>query len=178
MTEVISYSNNLQLKASVMTVGAFDGVHRGHQKIIERVVTSATSKNVASVIYTFDPPPKCYFSQTHSLTNLSEKILKISSFSPDFIIVANFDELYASRVAIEFCRELTRYNPRTLWLGNDFQFGAQRMGDIEMLQRYFDVQEYPEVKCENGERISSSRLRALMNSENTQQLNALLGWGN
>lgn len=168
--------NLLNLKSSMLTIGTFDGVHLGHQKIIRNIVKLGKENNIPSVVYTFDPPPKAHFGGAKILTNIDEKLEKISSFCPDFIIVAKFDNKYSSKPAIDFCTEIKQLNPKQLWVGDDFRFGNKRLGDIEFLKQFFSVKQFPEITCKKGIRISSSRLRLLFEQGENLEAHQLLGW--
>ncbi|GGE98564.1 hypothetical protein GCM10007285_27660 [Stappia taiwanensis] len=166
----------LALSSSLVTVGTFDGVHRGHQALLSNLVTRARRRGVPSLVYTFDPPPKTVFAKVLQLTPLEEKLRRLSHFGVDHIVVARFDADYAARPAEAFIAELGRLNPRELWLGRDFRFGQGRKGDVALLSRYFDVRVLKDVGCTTGERISSSRLRALFGEGRREEARRLHGW--
>ena len=126
-------SGELCLPASIVVIGAFDGVHLGHQTVIGRAVCAAWCLAVPSVVYTFDPPPKAFFSGAKVLTDIVEKLRRLSLLAPDYATVASFDRDYAAHPAEDFITELVLLNPIEVWVGADFRFGAGRQGDIEML---------------------------------------------
>ncbi|MFC2253509.1 FAD synthetase [Labrys portucalensis] len=166
----------LTLSASVMTVGAFDGVHHGHQALLTRVVDEARRNGVPSVIYTFETPPKVVFQGALQLTPPAERIRRFSLFSIDHIIMARFDKDYSARPAMSFIQELGRLNPRGLWVGADFRFGKDRSGDIAMLARYFSLHILEDVAACEGKRVSSTRLRALIAEGRREEARRLHGW--
>ncbi|MEH6755924.1 MAG: FAD synthetase family protein [Parasphingorhabdus sp.] len=155
-------ANQLKLDASVVAIGAFDGVHRGHQKLIGSAVASARQKSCPSVVYTFDTPPKAFFAGVRVLTSAEEKLRKIELLGVSRAVVAKFDHKFASRSAEEFMEELARLNPCEIWVGADFRFGFQSIGDVALLSTRFNVQILDAVCCERGEVISSTRIRQLL----------------
>ncbi|MBL0372278.1 FAD synthetase family protein [Rhizobium sp. KVB221] len=173
---VVHRECELSLSASIVTIGAFDGVHRGHQALLARVVSEARQHGVPSVVYTFETPPKVALGRVIQLTPPAERIRRLSLFEVDHIIMARFDRDYASRPAASFIEELGRINPRGLWVGTDFRFGKERLGDVALLDRYFPVRILADVAACEGERISSSRLRALISEGRHEEARLLHGW--
>lgn len=165
----------LHLNSSVMSIGAFDGLHKGHQSLIESNVTQARRLNIPSVVYTFDPPPRAYFQNSQILTSLEEKIELINHFNVDYIIVAKFDNHYASRSAAKFLAELKNCHPEEIFVGSNFTFGKGREGDVPLLTKHFNVTLPSLITCEKGEVISSSRIRELIKENNFTQAFHLLG---
>ena len=158
-----------------MVIGAFDGVHVGHQKVIGGAVRASRSLVLPAVVYTFDPPPKALFSGAKVLTDIDEKLRRLSLLAPDYATVASFDRDYATRPAEDFILELMLLNPIALWVGADFRFGAGRQGDIELLSRRFTVRLVDAVRCRRGEVISSTRIRNLI-ANGDEGAQALPGW--
>lgn len=172
---IIHSHNTLNLAGSVVTIGAFDGVHLGHQSIIRRAVKQAKKLKVPSVVYTFDPPPRVFFTQVQMLSPIEKKIGVIEKLGIDHIIVASFDEVYARLTTQQFIDELKRLNPLELWVGPNFRFGNKQLGTFEHLSAEFPSYQYPLVCCDNGEVISSTRIRSLLQKDYTDQAKRLLG---
>lgn len=166
----------LRLSGCVLAIGAFDGVHRGHQQLVRATVASARRKGLPAVVYTFDPPPKVAFGRAAALIPLEEKIARLGVLEPDHIVVAAFDEAYRQRSARAFIAELGLLNPHLIWLGADFRFGVGRTGDRDLLGRFFAVRTLGPVRCAAGEVISSSRIRGLRQAGDIPAADALLGW--
>ncbi len=166
----------LRLDASVLTIGAFDGVHRGHQALLRQAQRRAWHHGVPFVILTFDPPPRTLFEGARLLTPLPEKLRRLSAFSPDYVVVVVFDRAYAALSAYEFIKRISWINPVEIWVGKDFRFGRKREGNIELLSRYFNVQEFLKVRDHTGQIISSSRIRSLLRQQQVEQAHALMGW--
>jgi riboflavin kinase / FMN adenylyltransferase len=169
-------ARGFRLSGCVVTIGAFDGVHRGHRQLVQATVASARRQGLPAVIYTFDPPPKVFFSRARALISLEEKIGRLGALEPDHIVVAAFDDACRRRTAMEFIAELGMLNPRLIWVGDDFRFGAGQVGDISLLTRYFAVQTLGPVQCEGGQVISSSRIRRLLDGGDLPAAEALQGW--
>lgn len=159
---LIHEANTLVLPMSVVAIGAFDGVHRGHQKVIGEMVKKSNALGVPSVVYTFDPTPRSYFEGACILTPIQEKLRRLFELGVDNVVVAKFDEAYLSRSVADFIRELTNLHPAEVMVGKDFRFGRGREGGIEDLAAHFSVQEIDAVCCPRGEVISSSRIRKLI----------------
>lgn len=165
----IHRSEELSLEAAVIAIGAFDGVHKGHQQVIRQTIRQSKSLNVPSVIYTFDIPPRAYFQGAHILSNIDEKMEKFRTLGVDHTIIATFNAEYLNRSAISFINELKKLNPLQVIVGEDFRFGHKRAGDVHLLRQYFNVKTISPICCANGERISSTRIRKLILEGKTDQ---------
>jgi riboflavin kinase/FMN adenylyltransferase len=168
--------NSLRLAGSVVSIGSFDGVHKGHQALLRALSRAAAARGVASVVYTFDPPPKVVFGKALLLTDAVEKLRRISHFGIDHVVMARFDAEYAARPPEDFLRELAQLSPREVWVGDDFRFGARRAGDVTLLERNFRVRVIDEFTCAGGDRVSSTRLRALFAAGCVEDAQELHGW--
>ena len=165
----------IALPASMVAIGAFDGVHRGHQQLIGTMVAEARAAALPSVVWTFDPPPKVVFGRATLLSPLAERLAKIARLGPDHIVVASFTAAYAARSAERFIADLARIGPRRIHVGADFRFGARQTGDVALLRRHFEVAVASPVVCAGGEAISSSRIRALRAAGRGSDAAGLLG---
>ncbi|HAQ82971.1 FAD synthetase [Bradyrhizobium viridifuturi] len=166
----------MALDASVVTIGAFDGVHRGHQELLRQTIAAAQRRGVPAVVYTFDPPPKVYFGQAEALISLDEKLDRIATFTPDHVVVADFNQIYVSRSAADFLAELQLLRPCELIVGEDFRFGSCKGGTAQLLRQHFNTRILPPVRCGNGEIVSSSRIRSLRRSGLAAAAAALENW--
>ncbi|MEQ9093320.1 MAG: SbcC/MukB-like Walker B domain-containing protein, partial [Miltoncostaeaceae bacterium] len=102
----IACEGDLDLPASVVTLGAFDGVHRGHQALISAAIRSARALRLPAVVWTFDPLPKVLFAKARPLTPRGERLARIAALGPDWIIVSRFTPSYAARSAERFLASL------------------------------------------------------------------------
>lgn len=172
----VHQTDSIQLPGSVVAIGAFDGVHRGHQAVIRRMVKNSHLEGVPSVVYTFDCPPRSYFQGAQVLTNPEKKIQLISDLGVEHIVLAQFNEKYLLRTAEDFIEELSLLNPVKIYVGDDFRFGHKRMGDVRLLKEHFSVQPIHPIRSMDGERISSTRIRELILQGKQEQALPLLGW--
>lgn len=166
----------LSLPGSVVTIGAFDGVHLGHQALVRYAVSRAATFGVPSVAYTFDPPPRVYFQDAPLLAPIHEKVYRLSRLGLDHTVVARFDADYASRSVEDFLEELADLNPQEVWVGADFRFGREQAGDVHTLGKRFATRVFEPVRCEDGRVISSTRIRALKVHDALGEADCLLGW--
>jgi riboflavin kinase/FMN adenylyltransferase len=164
------------LSGSVVTIGAFDGVHRGHQALIREATRRAKEIDHASVVYTFDPPPRKYFENARVLTPLPEKLRKVESLGVDYVVVAGFDDACANRTASSFIGELALLNPEEVLAGPNFRFGRGREGGLSTLAENFRTRTLEPLKCHAGKPVSSSRVRALLAEGDADAASKLLGW--
>ena len=169
-------SEKLRLWGSVAAMGAFDGVHRRHQRLICSAVIRAARLMVPSVVYTFDPPPKAYFGGAGILSTLEEKLDRLEALGVDHVVVASFDEAYASRSADSFLEELSYLHPREAWVGQDFRFGKGQSGDVALLGTCFRTKILEPIHCRSGQVISSTRIRSLLAEGNSGPARSLLGF--
>jgi riboflavin kinase / FMN adenylyltransferase len=156
---------------SVVTVGTFDGVHRGHRRVLESLVAEAGRRRLRSTLVTFEPHPLRVLRPAEAprlLTSTTEKIEALAATGIDRVVLLRFDRALAALSPRTFIRELLigRYGMRCLIMGYDHGFGRARAGDaasIRPLQRElgFDVVVVP--PHEIGDRpVSSSRIRAAL----------------
>ncbi|HTG19841.1 MAG TPA: FAD synthetase family protein [Reyranella sp.] len=169
-------ARGFRLSGCVVTIGAFDGVHLGHQQLVQAMVASARRQGLPAVIYTFDPLPKVFFGRARALISLEQRIGRLGALEPDHIVVAAFDDACRRRTAMEFIAELGTLNPRLIWLGEDFRFGAGQVGDVGLLTRYFAVRTLGRVQCDGGRVISSSLILRLLEGGDLSAAEALQGW--
>tara|TARA_R110002074_G_scaffold49292_3_gene125768 strand:+ start:4836 stop:5453 length:618 start_codon:yes stop_codon:yes gene_type:complete len=174
-TTRIVTDRQIDLPGSVMAIGAFDGVHRGHQHLISGAVNEARTMGTTSIVWTFDPPPKVVFGRAEQLCSLDEKLARIAHHGPDVIVVAQFNRLYAGRSAETFLEDLARANPRRIHVGADFRFGHKQSGDVAQLGKRFDVTVPMPVVCADGQVVSSTRIRALRASGQRAEADSLQG---
>ncbi|UCZ52745.1 FAD synthetase family protein [Bacillus shivajii] len=170
------YKNDqLELNQSIVTVGAFDGIHRGHRALIHKAKAQADKYSVPLVVYTFDRPPRVYFQNQMMLMTQEEKMTHFQQLGVTHVIFASFTRDYASRSVDDFIKELNRLTPLEIWVGPDFQFGKGKSGTLEDLKQHFNAYKFPAVKCAEGEVISSTRIRKLIFDEDYEKAALLLG---
>jgi len=165
-----------------LTIGVFDGVHLGHQKIIKEVVDSCRKNGMRSVIITFEThPKKILFSTTLPLlTTINQKIDIISKMGIDVFIITAFEEELMHLEATEFIEKLLieKLKMRQMWVGTNFLFGKGRKGNIELLQELslkkgFNLHIVEPVKFE-GEFVSSTKIREYLVQGDVTKANLFL----
>ena len=172
-----------------LTIGNFDGVHRGHQAMLSRLVEAADDLALPSAVLTFDPPPREFFAKATAPARLSSIRDKVEQFAARGVArtyVARFDGRLASLEPEAFIDAVLvrRLGVRWLLVGEDFRFGRGRTGDLATLRRNaraFSVEGMRTVTID-GERASSTAVRAALAAGNLERASALLGrpfaiWG-
>jgi len=155
-------------RGSVVTIGAYDGLHLGHQKLLSRVLEEAAQRELPSVVMSFEPMPKEFFagdSPPARLMRFREKFEALAAAGVDIFLCQRFDNRLKNIRADTFIRQLLVHalNVRHLVIGDDFQFAAGRAGNIELLRRVgkaldFGVERVPSVVID-GQRVSSTAIR-------------------
>ena len=151
-----------------VTIGNFDGVHRGHQAMFARLKAAAAERGLPTAVMTFEPHPREVFTPEQAparLTSLREKMELFKSHAIDRMVLARFSRRFASLSAEEFIERIlmTGIQARWILIGDDFRFGAQRAGDFTLLKqcgeaRGFEVESLPSVLV-GGVRVSSTAVR-------------------
>lgn len=170
------------LPASHVTIGGFDGVHRGHQALIRHTVDAAHQAGLLAVVVTFQPAPAVFFRRRppRYLTPLREKLPLLEALDVDVALVLSFDEQLARTPARVFVEALRRHlGMQALTVGAGFALGHQRQGTTERLQAWaaemgYRFEVFPPV-TEDGQRISASRIRALLDEGRVEEAARLLG---
>ena len=167
-----------------LTIGNFDGVHRGHRAMLDRLVAKARALGVPCSVLTFEPHPREFFSAATAPTRLSrlrEKLELIAEAGIDRTHVLRFGAQLAAMSAERFIEEVLLRGMGVRWLlvGRDFRFGAKRAGDFEMLKaagarQGFGVEAMDDV-LEGVQRISSSGVRAALAAGDLEAAARLLG---
>jgi riboflavin kinase/FMN adenylyltransferase len=155
-------------RPTVLTLGVFDGLHLGHQRIMQTVVERAKATSTVPTVITFDPHPRAVLYPENTpplLQTLDQRLAALEFFGIEQTIVVRFTKNFAGQDAEEFLREIVhdRLHAREVYLGKGFAFGKNRGGNIELLRTMsaelgFFADEVEEV-CQRGKRISSSRVR-------------------
>lgn len=167
---------------AALTIGAFDGVHRGHQALISRLVECAQKEELPAVVVTFDPLPRQVFGSSEGalLSSLEERLKQIEALGVDGTLLLTFDREFASTRAAHFVTRLQEHlHVRQLLLGPDFALGYHQEGDVAFLQqagreRGFEVEVVAHIFYE-GAPIHSTRIRAALRKGDLSQANAMLG---
>ncbi len=157
--------NDVSLKNSWLTIGVFDGVHRGHQEILANLTAGAHENGAPAVVLTFWPHPAVVLGKRNDLKSLStpeERADLLGALGVDAVITQPFTSEFAKLSALDFMRLVSeRLDLRSLWIGYDFALGHNREGNLERLTEIgrelgYSVQAIGPVK--NGEDVLSSSL--------------------
>jgi len=168
---------------TILTIGAFDGLHRGHQELIAAVVKRARATDRLAALLTFHPHPAVVLVPERApryLTTPGEKIALLESLGLDLVLFLPFSRQVAATPAREFMEKVSGYlRVRELWVGAGFALGRDRDGDVPRLRELgrdlgFEVMAHEPVLDDN-EIISSSRIRLLLAEGSVQEATQLLG---
>lgn len=175
--------------ACALTIGNFDGVHRGHQAMLALLRNEARHRGVPSCVLTFEPHPRDYFAGVHRkpelaparIATLRDKLFELAACGIDQCVVLPFDEHLSSLPADAFIDQVLvqGLGARYVLVGDDFRFGAKRAGDYAMLdaagaQRGFDVARMNSYEVHKL-RVSSSAVRDALGRGDMEATAALLG---
>ena len=165
-----------------MTIGNFDGVHRGHQAMLARLIEAAEDLRLASAVLTFDPHPREFFAQGTApprLSGLRQKFDVFRAYGIAKTFVARFDHLLAAMTPEVFIDDVLvrRLDVRWVLVGDDFRFGRARAGDLAVLRARattFSVEGMRTVAVD-AERASSTAVREALAAGNLVRAAAMLG---
>jgi riboflavin kinase/FMN adenylyltransferase len=166
------------LDACVVSIGNFDGVHLAHQNILQSLIGKAKALNTSSVVISFYPHPSYFFGKKHSLINsFREKYNLLQQLGVDKLLLIHFDNNFANLSAKDFIEKILikKLQTKHIIVGDDFRFGKNASGNIEMLRQHIFATQIS-AKSINNNRISSSNIRNLLKNGNIQDANILLGY--
>lgn len=173
------------LAHAVATIGTFDGVHAGHQRIISRLCELAKNENGESVVLTFFPHPRMVLQPDDNnlklLTTMSERIELLKKFGVNHLIIQPFDKEFSRQSAVEFVRDMlvNKIGTKTLVIGYDHHFGRNREGSFKDLEEMspiygFRLEEIPKQVI-NELAVSSTKIRNSLLTGDVKTANNLLG---
>jgi riboflavin kinase / FMN adenylyltransferase len=169
---------------SVLTIGAFDGLHRGHAALLARVRERASAQGLTAAAISFEPLPRGYFSPTplKRLSSLREKLWGFADAGIDLLLLLRFNAPLVAMSAEGFVRKVlvSRMGAREIWVGADFRFGHDRVGDVEMLRAMqgeggYELRVLDAISVGDSERISASRVRGALGVGDFAHARDLLG---
>ncbi len=162
-----------------LAIGNFDGMHLGHQALLEKMTATAQALHLTSAVMTFEPHPREFFSAQSAparLSSLREKLEHFAEAGVERCYVCRFNQAFAKMSAAQFIQTVLRdsLNAQAILVGDDFRFGAQRAGSVaDFIEAKFNLLSLPQVKL-NGQRVSSTRLRQALASGNLIEASLLL----
>ena len=176
--------HRLAPSSTALTIGNFDGVHRGHRALLDQLVTRAHGLGLPPAVLTFEPHPREFFDPKNAPTRLAtlrEKLELLADCGVEIAMVARFDANFASLSADAFVEQVIvkALRARHVMIGDDFRYGAKRAGGFHLLQQKgaelgFQVEAMHSVLLD-GERVSSSAVRAALAAGNMTEAAKLLG---
>jgi riboflavin kinase/FMN adenylyltransferase len=182
--KVIHVGPGLSEQPVALTIGNFDGVHRGHQAMISILRDAARRRKLPSCVLTFEPHAKEFLhpqNAPYRLTNVSDKAALLEELGVDRLYVCAFNADMAKMPAESFVKRVLVTQLRVRWLlvGDDFRFGSQRRGDLALLREFgrsfgFEVETMPTL-CIDRERVSSTAVREAWAQGDAEKVSALLG---
>lgn len=185
MKIVQNTSNFSDKEKTYVTIGTFDGVHFGHQKIIEKLIDEAKKANKKSVVLTFFPHPRMVLQKDVTLeliNTIEERATLLEKTGLDYLIIHPFSKEFSRMTALEFVRDIliNQLNISKLIIGYDHHFGKNREGNITQLTEYshlydFKVEEIPAQDIDDVS-VSSTKIRRALASGNLKTANNYLGY--
>jgi riboflavin kinase/FMN adenylyltransferase len=183
MTIIKSLDEVINVENTVVTIGNFDGIHKGHIKLIKEAVKEAKIKNYKSVVFTFKNHPMRYFrsdSIKHIITN-EEKVKIFEDLGVDIVFMIPFDEYMTKISATDFVKTILheKLKCKMVIVGHDFTFARNKEGNASLLESLgknynMKVKVIEPIKIK-GRRVSSSYIRNLINDGNVSEIKNFLG---
>ncbi len=164
----------------VLAIGNFDGIHLGHQDLLQKLVQAAKERRLSSAVMTFEPHPRELFAPEKAparLCSLREKLEYFSSAGVERVYVCAFNHRFANVSVSDFMQRILRQslNAQVILVGDDFRFGAQRAGSTQdFMQAGFNLMKLPQVDLD-GDRVSSTRVRSALANGQLDEAAKLLG---
>ncbi len=180
----IKHRSNLSGEGTVLTIGAFDGLHLGHRSVINHVVARAAETGLPSVVVTLEPLPREYFVPMDAparLMSFREKFEGLAEWGVDRVLVVRFDDKMRNMDAVEFIERVfvEGLNARHIVVGDDLRFGRNGGGDFELLnslgRKHGFTVEDTETLGVIGKRVSSTRIREMLEQGDFSGAESLLG---
>ena len=185
MKIIQTISNFNSLEKTVVTIGTFDGIHIGHQKILKDLIETAKKENKKSVLLTFFPHPRMVLQKEVTiqlLNTIEEKSSLLEKMGLDYLIIHPFSKEFSRLTALDFVRDIlvNQLNTSRLIIGYDHHFGKNREGNIHQLKEYsslydFNVEEIPAQDIDNVS-VSSTKIRNALQKGSLKTANNYLGY--
>lgn len=172
-----------------LTIGNFDGVHRGHQAMLSLLCNEARHRGLPSCVLTFEPHPRDFFARENNrpqdaparISTLRDKLLELQQCGIDEVVITRFNRAFADLSPLEFVQKIIQkqLSAHYVLVGDDFSFGSKRAGDYTMLDTYgetygFDIARMMSYEV-HGLRVSSSALRKALAAGDMKMAAALQG---
>ncbi|MDP3677518.1 MAG: bifunctional riboflavin kinase/FAD synthetase [Methylotenera sp.] len=163
-----------------LAIGNFDGLHLGHQALLNKLTQTAKILNLTSAVMTFEPHPREFFTPESAparLCSMREKLEYFAEAGVDLVYVCRFNRRFAKVTADAFMQTILRdaLNAEAILVGEDFRFGAMRAGSVvDFVEKKFNLISLPQVSLADA-RVSSTRVRSALAAGNLQEAALLLG---
>jgi riboflavin kinase/FMN adenylyltransferase len=173
-------------RGCVVTIGKFDGVHLGHQRIVEQLRAKSAQLSVPSVVIVIEPHPEEFFAANPRacpprLSEAPEKVALLTAMGVDYVYLLTFDEQLSQQSAQDYIEQrlIAGLNIKSLIVGNDFRFGHKRAGDFALLEQYGRQAAFEVVQTSScffeGVRVSSTYVRDCLSRADFEKVAGLLG---
>ncbi|HEY0354900.1 MAG TPA: bifunctional riboflavin kinase/FAD synthetase, partial [Flavisolibacter sp.] len=170
---------------AVITIGTFDGMHQGHQKIIDALLTEARAVHGESVIISFNPHPRKIVNPDeplHLINTIDEKINLLSGTGIDHLVMVPFTKEFAAQSADQYISDflISKFHPHTIIIGYDHHFGKGRQGNFGLLASQADIYGYRLLEIPkyilDEIAVSSTKIRNAIKGSDIEKANKLLGY--
>jgi riboflavin kinase / FMN adenylyltransferase len=167
----------------VIAIGNFDGVHLGHQKVINEAKRKAKKNKLPFGVMTFEPVPVMFFNskiKNHRINSLEQKKYQLKKYKIDFLIIIRFNKKFSSLTAEQFIEKIINNKTKCkfLYVSKNFKFGFKRQGTIQTLKKYEKLYNFKSLIIrpykKNKKMISSTIIRKKISSGKIQEVNKLL----
>jgi riboflavin kinase/FMN adenylyltransferase len=171
-------------KNSVVAIGNFDGLHLGHQKVLNQARLRAKKENLKFGVITFEPIPNMFFNESikhHRINSVEQKIYYLNKLRLDFLIIINFNKSFSNISADAFIRKILakKLKSKYIFVSQNFRFGKKRIGNTNILKKYEKKYSYKTIITfpyqKNKKIISSSLIRKLIYEGKVSEVQKLLG---
>ncbi|MDB0440720.1 bifunctional riboflavin kinase/FAD synthetase [Clostridioides difficile] len=183
MVIIKSIAEIANIKESVITIGNFDGIHKGHQVLIKKAVEYAKKENIQSIVFTFANHPVNYFrpNSTKNIISNEDKIKLLEELGIDIVVIIPFDEYMTKIPAKDFVEEILvkKLKAKKIVIGHDFTFARAKEGNVNLLKSLedefgFEVEIIKPIKI-NDVRVSSTYIRSLVSQGDMTNVKEYLG---
>ncbi|CAH8282239.1 riboflavin kinase/FMN adenylyltransferase [Mariniflexile fucanivorans] len=185
MSKIKNINAYKSIEPTIVTIGTFDGVHVGHQKIVKRLINIGTQTHLKSVILTFFPHPRMVLQKDSSIkliNTLNERGTILDALGLDYLLVKKFTKTFSRLSADDFVKKILveKLNAKKVIIGYDHRFGRNRNADINDLKKFgdqygFEVEEIS-VQDINDVAVSSTKIRQALEEGDIEKANAFLGY--
>lgn len=173
-----------KFKRSVIAIGNFDGLHKGHKKVLKEAKQKAKKNKLSFGVITFEPVPVMFFNKNikhHRINNLNQKISGLKEMKVDFINIIKFDKKFSNLNYIKFIQKIIykKFNCKYIFISKNFKFGKNRKGNIFRLKKNESYYNFKTIISKplkkNAKVLSSSIIRSEISKGNIHKANSFLG---